>query len=125
MHLTLAIVAKTLFDAELSGDAETVGHSLEVVMNYFMSPMRWFRFLDYLPLPSSRRYWRAIGRLDDDHLQDHPAHRDRGPGPGDLLSRLLAARRRGRRRDDRSPAPRRGRDPGPRRPRDDRTGLVL
>ena len=62
MRLTLGIVARTLFDAELSGDAETVGQSLEVVMNHFMSPLRWFRFLDYLPLPSSRRYWaRSLG----------------------------------------------------------------
>ena len=41
-HLTLSIVAKTLFDTDLSGEADVVGESLEVVMNYFMSPMRWF-----------------------------------------------------------------------------------
>ena len=58
MRLTLSIVAKTLFDAELSGDAEVVGKSLTIVMNHFMSPMRWFPLIDYLPLPSSRRYWR-------------------------------------------------------------------
>src|SRR6516165_2761110 len=42
MRLTLGIVAKTLFDAEVSGDAEAVGESLEIVMNHFMNPMRWF-----------------------------------------------------------------------------------
>jgi cytochrome P450 len=92
MRLTLGIVARTLFDAELSEDAETVGHSLEVVMNHFMSPMRWFRFLDYLPLPSSRRYWRAIGRLDEIVYKIIRSHRDEGRDRGDLLSRLLAAR---------------------------------
>jgi cytochrome P450 len=92
MRLTLGIVARTLFDAELSGDAETVGQSLEVVMNHFMSPMRWFRFLDYLPIPSSRRYWRAIGRLDTIVYGIIQAHRAEGRDRGDLLSRLLAAR---------------------------------
>ena len=51
MRLTLGIVARTLFDAELSGDAEVVGESLAIVMNHFMSPMRWFPMVDYLPLP--------------------------------------------------------------------------
>jgi cytochrome P450 len=92
MHLTLGIVAKTLFDAELAEDAETVGYSLDVVMNHFMSPMRWFRFLDYLPIPSSRRYWRAIGRLDEIIYKIIRSHRAEGRDRGDLLSRLLAAR---------------------------------
>ncbi|MGP0064230.1 MAG: cytochrome P450 [Isosphaeraceae bacterium] len=92
MQLTLGIVAKTLFDAELSENAKTVGHSLEVVMNHFMSPMRWFRFLDYLPIPSSRRYWRAIDRLDRIIYGIIKSHRDEGRDRGDLLSRLLAAR---------------------------------
>jgi cytochrome P450 len=64
-HLTLSIVAKTLFETDLTGEADVVGESLEVVINHFMSPMRWFRFFDYLPLPSSRRYWRAIRLIDN------------------------------------------------------------
>jgi cytochrome P450 len=64
-HLTLSIVAKTLFGTDLTGEADVVGESLEVVINHFMSPMRWFRFFDYLPLPSSRRYWRAIRLIDN------------------------------------------------------------
>ena len=42
MRLTLGIVAKTLFNAELAGEAGAVGESIEIVMNDFMSPMRWF-----------------------------------------------------------------------------------
>jgi cytochrome P450 len=61
-------------------------------MNHFMSPMRWFRFLDYLPLPSSRRYWRAIDRLDRIIYRIIQSHRAEGRDRGDLLSRLLAAR---------------------------------
>jgi hypothetical protein len=64
-HLTLAIVAKTLFGTELAGEADAVGESLDVVTNHFMRPMRWFRVFDYLPLPSSRRYWRAIRQIDE------------------------------------------------------------
>jgi cytochrome P450 len=91
MHLTLSIVAKTLFDAELGGDAILVGESLEVVMNFFMSPMRWFGIRERLPLPSTRRYHRAIKRIDDIVYGIIRQRRESGQDPGDLLSRLLAA----------------------------------
>jgi hypothetical protein len=45
-HLTLAIVAKTLFGTELVDEADVVGESLDVVTNHFMSPMRWSRIFD-------------------------------------------------------------------------------
>src|SRR5262249_10942510 len=41
MRLTLGIVAKTLMSADLGDGAVRVGEALEIVMNYFMSPMRW------------------------------------------------------------------------------------
>jgi cytochrome P450 len=91
-HLTLSIVAQTLFGTDLTGEADIVGESLEVVINHFMSPMRWFRFFDYLPLPSSRRYWRAIGLIDEIIYRIIRRHRESGQDTGDLLSRLLAAR---------------------------------
>ncbi len=91
-HLTLTIVAKTLFGTDLAGEADVIGESLEVVINHFMSPMRWFRFFDYLPLPSSRRYWRAIGRIDEIIYGIIRRHRASGQDTGDLLSRLVAAR---------------------------------
>lgn len=92
MRLTLGIVARTLFDAELSGDAEAVGESLAIVMNHFMSPMRWIPAFDYLPLPSSRRFWRAIRRIDEITYRIIRARRASGQDTGDLVSRLLAAR---------------------------------
>ena len=91
-HLTLSIVAKTLFGTDIAGEADVVGESLEVVINHFMSPMRWFRFFDYLPLPSSRRYWRAIRLIDDIIYGIIARHRESGQDTGDLLSRLLTAR---------------------------------
>jgi len=91
MHLTLSIVAKTLFDAELGDDASAVGESIEIVMNYFVSPMRWFGIRDRLPLPSTRRYHRAIKRIDEIIYGIIGRRRESGTNPGDLLSRLLAA----------------------------------
>jgi cytochrome P450 len=92
MRLTLAIVAKTLFDSELSGEADVIGESLATVMGHFLSPARWFKLYDYLPLPSVRRYRRAIGRIDEIIYRIIRERRALGPDAGDLLSRLLAAR---------------------------------
>jgi cytochrome P450 len=92
MRLTLRIVAKTLLDSELSGEADVIGESLEIVMRYFLSPARWFRLYDYLPIPSVRRYRRAIGRIDEIIYRIIRERRGGGRDTGDLLSRLLAAR---------------------------------
>jgi cytochrome P450 len=91
-RLTLSIVAKTLFGTEIAGEADVVGESLAVVINHFMSPMRWVRAFDYLPLPSSRRYWRAIRQIDEIVYGIIRRHRASARDTGDLLSRLLAAR---------------------------------
>jgi cytochrome P450 len=92
MRLTLGIVAKTLFDAELAGDAEAVGESLAVVMNHFMSPSRWFPLTDHVPLPANRRYWAALRRIDEIIYRIIRERRESGRDAGDLVSRLLAAR---------------------------------
>jgi cytochrome P450 len=92
MALTLGIVAKTLFDVELEGEPKIVGESIEIVMNYFMSPMRWFGLRELLPLPSTIRYRRAIKRIDDIIYGFIRRRRESGRDPGDLLSHLLAAR---------------------------------
>jgi len=92
MGLTLSIVAKTLFNVELAGEARIVGESLAIVMNYFMSPMRWFGIREKLPIPSTRRYLRAIQQIDDIIYGIIRQRRESGEDPGDLLSRLLAAR---------------------------------
>ena len=91
-HLTLAIVAKTLFGTELAGEADIVGESVEIVTKHFMSPTRWFRFFDYLPLRSSRRYWQAIRQIDEIIYGIIGRHRESRHEKDDLLSRLLAAR---------------------------------
>jgi cytochrome P450 len=55
MRLTLGIVAKTLCNAEVAGEAGAVRESIETVMNDFMSPMRWFgrnRKVNYASAPA-------------------------------------------------------------------------
>jgi cytochrome P450 len=91
-HLTLSIVAKTLFGTDLASEANAVSESLEVVLNQFMSPTRWFPFFNYLPFPAARKYWRAIRRLDEIIYEIIRRHRESTHDTGDLLSRLLAAR---------------------------------
>lgn len=91
-RLTLIITARTLFDTEVTADAEAVGESLAVVMNHFMSPVRWIPLADRLPFPSSRRYWAAIRRIDEIVYRLIRVRREGSPGSGDLISRLLAAR---------------------------------
>jgi cytochrome P450 len=92
MRLTLSIVARTLFNTELAGEAGKIGESLEIVMNYFMSPMRWFGIREKLPLPSTLRYRRAIKQIDDVVYGIIRQRRESSEDPGDLLSRLLEAR---------------------------------
>ena len=58
MALTQAIVAKTLFDADVSGDAHEAGQAGEVLMQDFGARMQSFRVLPYW-LPTPRNLDRA------------------------------------------------------------------
>ncbi len=93
MKLTMEIVAKTLFDADVAGEAKDVGDALEVVVHRFASVrpglMPW---LDRLPTPGNRRFQRAADRLDAIIYGIIRERRDRGRDTGDLLSMLMAAR---------------------------------
>jgi cytochrome P450 len=103
MRLTLEIVAKTLFDTEVSREAEDVGAALEVLMGKFMRQAGLALLLpSWMPLPTTRRLQRAVRQLDkviyeiirqrragshfSGGLQVEPA-----PVSGDLLSVLLQA----------------------------------
>ena len=89
--LTLAIVARTVFDADVSHDARAVGDSLQIVMDYSFAPMRWFWLREVLPLPSTRAYWRAIRRIDEIIYRMIELRRGSDHDPDDVLSRLLHA----------------------------------
>jgi cytochrome P450 len=114
MRLTLAVVGKTLFGAEVESDADEVGAALTEVMNLFGYLMLPFsELLEKLPLPPRRRFLRARARLDAVIYRIIEERRRAGGDRGDLLSTLLDGH-------DRRAVARRGDDHLPRRPRDDR-----
>jgi len=92
MRLTLDIVAKTLFDADVTSDAVEVGEALEVAMERY-SALAWFAVF----LPASvvePWYWifrRTLRRLDTIIYRIIHARRESKNDPGDLLSMLLRA----------------------------------
>jgi cytochrome P450 len=90
MHLTLDIVAKTLFDANVSHEAEDVGAALQTLMGKFMRQAA-FAFLLPLsvPIPTSKRLKRAVGQLDKVIYGIIRERRASGQMSGDLLSVLL------------------------------------
>lgn len=93
MAVTRAIVAKTLFDADVSEEARAIGDASEIVMEYFGK--RFGSLLALLPLwlptPANLRLRRAVRRLDE-VVYRMIADRRRSPEDrGDLLSILLEA----------------------------------
>jgi cytochrome P450 len=92
MRLTLAVVGKTLFDADVESDADEVGEALTEVMNLFGYLMLPFsELLEKLPLAPRRRFMRARARLDAVIYRIVEEHRRAGTDRGDLLSMLLLA----------------------------------
>ena len=92
MRLTLAIVGKTLFDADVEAEADEVGGALTEIMELFQLLMLpYTEFLEKLPLPAVRRFQRARDRLDAVIYRMIDEHRRSGEDHGDLLSMLLLA----------------------------------
>lgn len=92
MQLTLAIAAKTFFDADLARDAHGVRTALEAVMDFDMGFSSWLFPYKWDPTPAAFRFRRAVGVLDQIMYQIIQQHRERAHTTEDLLSRLLAAR---------------------------------
>ena len=92
MAITQAIVAKTLFDADVSDDAHDVGHARHVLMEDFARRRaRLLSLPGFIPTPARRRTRRAIERLDRIVYGIIAARRASGEDRGDLLSTLLHA----------------------------------
>jgi len=92
MRLTLAIVAKTLFGADVESEAKEIGEALTAALalfNRITSPFA--EILDKLPLPSNRRFQWARERLDETIYRIIEERRASGEDCGDLLSMLLQA----------------------------------
>jgi len=92
-RLTLAIVGRTLFDADVEGEADEIGAALTASLEQFgrTITLPFYEIFDRLPLPSNRRFEKARRRIDAT-IARMIAHRRRAPGRGtDLLSLLVAA----------------------------------
>jgi len=89
MRLTLAIVARTLFSADVDAEAGEIGTALTDVFEMFQTLLLPFsELIEKLPLPSVRRFERARARLDQTIYRLIEGHRASGD-TGDLLSMLL------------------------------------
>jgi cytochrome P450 len=92
MRLTLAIVGKTLFDADVEAEAPQIGAALTDVMQLFDRITNPFGgLLEKLPLPANFRWLRAKQRLDATIYRIINERRARSEDRGDLLSMLLMA----------------------------------
>jgi len=68
MGLTLEIVAKTLFHAEITEEIAAIGAATEVILTHIQSRIDnivLFLLPDSVPTPGSRRYLRAVRRLEE------------------------------------------------------------
>lgn len=92
MRLTLAVVGRTLFDADIESEADEIGGALaEVIALFHVLMLPFADLLENLPLPPVRRFRAARARLDATvfrMIREHRAAGDRG----DLLSMLLEAK---------------------------------
>jgi cytochrome P450 len=90
-HLTLLIVAKTLFDTDVESEAGEIGQVVTTLITSFtrnLGPLADLRLR--LPLPSTRRILAARERLEAG-IEAMIAERRAGGDRGDLLSMLIAA----------------------------------
>jgi cytochrome P450 len=93
MALTLAVAGKTMCDADVESEAAVIGQALTDVISLFPRFVLPFAsLLHRLPLPSTRRFERARGRLDAVVYRMIEDRRRSGQDRGDLLSMLLLAR---------------------------------
>jgi cytochrome P450 len=91
-RLTLRIVAKSLFDAEVSEQAKDVGEALTVVSEWYADYLQLgMGLLSSLPIPRNVRLWRAVRDIDRVLYGIIEQRRTSSEGPDDLLTRLLRA----------------------------------
>jgi len=92
MRLTLEIVVKTLFNADVSKDADNVGRILAQIVKPFSSQATLKWILDNrLPTPGHRKFHRDTAEIDKIVYKIIAERRANGYDEGDLLSMLLQA----------------------------------
>ena len=92
MRLTLEIVAKTLFDADVSDQSSDVSQAMEVLMRNFNKTIgRLVKLPNWIPTPFNIQGNRARKGLNDIIFRIIAERRASGENRGDLLSMLLHA----------------------------------
>ena len=128
MALTLNIVAKLLFGANLAADARDIGTTISALMEDFSGELGLRALTPFAHLPTPRRLAHPAPRPPTwiaSSTRSSPTAAA-AADPGQRPARAAAARpRRGRQPDDRPAASRRGADPVRRRPRDHRARADL
>lgn len=93
MRLTLAIVTRALFDADVEGDAKDVGVAMtDLLRSFRVFLLPFTQLIRRLPLPQNRRIDRALAsvkQIVDRIIQEH---RTASEYKDDLLSTLLGIR---------------------------------
>src|SRR3989449_2378953 len=91
MRLTLQIVGKTLFDADVERDAKDVGKSLEQLLEMGANLRRTIFVPHWLPTPTNLRVKREVAQIEKILYRIIGERRASGRDAGDLLSMLLSA----------------------------------
>ena len=94
MQLTLQVVARTLFDTDVTEDVRQINDEVNVIMGLynFLVALPRAESLLHLPIPGLMRFRKAKKRLDAVVQRMIAEHRREGVDRGDLLSMLLASR---------------------------------
>lgn len=92
MRLTLSIVGKTLFDANVEEDADEVGATMTEILSMFQLLMLpYSELFERLPIPAVRRFNKLRAKLDSLIYRIIEERRRTKEDRGDLLSMLLLA----------------------------------
>ncbi len=94
MRLALQVVARTIFDTDVTEDVQTINTEVNAIMDLynFLIALPKAEALLHLPIPGLMRFKRARRRLDAVVHRMIEQRRALGEDRGDLLSMLLASR---------------------------------
>jgi cytochrome P450 len=96
MRLTLEIICQTMFSSEMGDRAQTLGDMMTIALHHLhariASPASVLTFLDRLPTPQNRRFWKALRAGDELVFQVLAERRAAKVPPDDLLGMLMSAR---------------------------------
>lgn len=91
--ITIRIVVRTLFDADVADEVAEVERCLDTVLNVFDSEIHTWRYFlpQFVPTPARKSFARAARSLDTIISRYIDLERQRGAAGDHLLARLMAA----------------------------------